>query len=229
MSIRRPLTLSIRTLAVLAVAVSATACSSGNRSPWGTRQVVDDTPALARPSGNFNVNRGDWLVGKETGVWMVTANPTGIAAPKRIGYVTSSNHRELRGGPAFEMYEITTLNRKNVVGSIDSLGNAVRFAPVRNTVEAVAIGNNRLDLSVQAIFDLVTPVTLTKTTERALAAEAVFNSYDHNGNGLIERDEKDAEKNEYPSNPAEVKRFIKADANKDGRLDKTEFEATLDF
>jgi Ca2+-binding EF-hand superfamily protein len=226
MSIRRPLVTSLAALAVLS---AATACSSGNRSPWGTRQIVDDTPALARPAGNFQVNRGDWIIGKETGVWIVNATPQGLAAPKRIGYVTSSNHREVRGGPAFEMYEVTALDRKTVVGSIDSLGNAVRFTPVRNTVEAVPVGNNSLALSVQAIFDLITPVTLAKTTERELAAEAVFNSYDHNGNGLIERDEKDLDKNEYPSNPADVKRFIKADANKDGRLDRTEFEATLDF
>ncbi len=183
---------------------------------------------MARSSGNFAVNRGDWLVGKETGVWKVLAEQ-GSGAPKRIGYVTSSNHRELRGGPAFEMYEVTALDRKTVVGSIDSLGNAVRFAPSRNTVEAIPVGNNRLDLSVQAIFDLVKPVMLEKTTERDLAVEVVFNSYDHNGNGIIERDEKDADKNEYPTVPEELKRFIKADANKDGKLDQTEFQATLDF
>ena len=143
--------------------------------------------------------------------------------------MTSSNHRELRGGPSFEMYEVTALDRKTVVGSIDSLGNATRFVPARNTVEAVPVGNNRLELNVQAIFDLGKPVTLEKTTERELAAEVVFNSYDRNRNGLVERDEEDADKNEYPTNPTDVKRFIKADANKDGRLDRTEFEATLDF
>ena len=226
MSIRRPL---VASLAVLTVVLAGAGCSSRNRSPWGTRQIVDETPALARPSGSFSVNRGDWLVGKETGVWIVLASPVGRAAPQRIGYVTSSNPRELRGGPAFEMYEVTTVDRKTVIGSIDSLGNATRFVPVRNTVEAVPVGNNQLELSVQAIFDVVKPVMLEKTSERELASEAVFNSYDHNGNGYIERDDKDADKNEYPTNPVDLKRFVKADANKDGRLDKTEFEATLDF
>jgi hypothetical protein len=183
---------------------------------------------MSGSSGSFAVNRGDWLVGKQTGVWKVLAEQHS-GAPKRIGYVTSRNHREVRGGPAFEMYEVTSLDRNTVVGSVDSLGNAVRFAPTRNTVEAIPVGNNRLEISVQAIFDLITPVTLEKTTERDLAVEVVFNSYDHNGNGIIERDEKDADTNEYPTVPEELKRFIKADANKDGRLDKTEFEATLDF
>ena len=232
MSIRRPLTLSIRSLAALAVvlaATGATGCSSGPRSPWGTAQIVDETPALARPSGDFAVNRGDWVVGKQTGVWTVLASPEGRDAPRRIGYMTSSNHREVRGGPSFQMYEVTSLDRKTVLGSIDSLGNATRFVKVRNTVEAVQVGNNRLELNVQAIFDLIKPVTIEKTSERELAAEVVFASYDHNGNGIIERVEGDPVQNEYPSNPVEVKRFIKADANKDGKLDRTEFEATLDL
>ena len=223
MSIRRSLVASLAVCALL----GATACSSRSRSPWGTNQLVEE-PAMARSSGNFAVNRGDWVVGRQTGVWKVLAEQRS-GAPKRIGYVTSSNHREMRGGPAFAMYEVTALDRKTVVGSVDSLGNAVRFVPTRNTVDAIPVGNNRLDLSVQAIFDLVTPVTLEKTTERDLAIETVFDTYDHNGNGIIERDEKDADKNEYPTNPEELKRFVKADANKDGRLDKTEFEATIDF
>ena len=222
MSIRRSLVASLAVCTLL----GATACSS-RRSPWGTRQVVEE-PSAAGRTGKFTVNRGDWLVGKDTGVWKVLAEQ-GEGPPKRIGYMTSRNHREMRGGPAFEMYEVTGLDRTTVLGSIDALGNGVRFVPARNTVEAVPVGNNRIDLSVQAIFDLIKPVTLEKTTERELAAEAVFNSYDHNGNGLIERDEKDADKNEYPTVAEEQKRFIKADANKDGRLDRTEFEATLDF
>jgi len=225
MSIRRSV---VASLAVAVLASTAVACSSSPRSPWGTNQVVGETPEMARPSGRFDVNRGDWLVGKETGVWIVWADAHG-AKPARLGYVTSSNHRELRGGPSFPMYEVTGLDRKTVLGSVDSLGNAVRFAPARNGIEAVPVGNNTLELDVQSIFQQIRPVTLEKTSERALAAEAVFDSYDHNGNGVIERDEKDADKNEYPTNPAELKRFIKADANKDGRLDRTEFEATLDF
>ncbi len=226
MSIRRPL---VASFAVFAATLTLVGCSSGNRSPWGTRQIVDETPALARPSDAFAVNRGDWLVGKQTGVWMVLATPEPGQAPKRLGYMTSSNHRELRGGPSFQMFEVTALDRKTVLGSIDSLGNATRFVPVRNSVEAVPVGNNRLELNVQAIFDLGKPVTVEKTSERDLAAEIVFNSYDHDGNGLVERDEKDIDKNEYPTNPVELKRFIAADANKDGRLDKTEFDATLDI
>lgn len=224
MSIRR----SVASLAVLAVLTTAVACSSKARSPWGTNQIIGETPDMARPSGRFAVNRGDWLVGRETGVWKVLSEVPD-AAPKRLGYMTSRNHRELRGGPSFPMYEVTALDRTTVLGSIDSLGNAVRFDPARNGIEAVPVGNNTLALNVQAIFQLIRPITLEKTTERELAVEVSFNSYDHNGNGIIERDEKSAETNEYPSNETELKRFIKADANKDGRIDKTEFEATLDF
>ena len=56
---------------------SSPSCPSPGAAPrataphGGRSRSSTTTPDLARPSGNFAVNRGDWLVGKQTGVWMV--------------------------------------------------------------------------------------------------------------------------------------------------------------
>ncbi len=183
---------------------------------------------MAVPVGDMSLDRGGWIVGQQKGVWKVTQEVMG-KAPLLLGYVVAREHREVRGGPTFTMYEVTTTDRKDVVGSVDSLGNATRFVPGRNgSVERVPVGNNRLDLSVAAIFDTVRPIELVPTTERALAIEALFTSYDKDGDGQITRSD-DLDKNEFPPQPEQIKRFLAADANRDGRVDRTEFESTLDF
>ena len=184
--------------------------------------------SVAVPVGDMSLDRGGWIVGQQKGIWKVTQEVMG-KAPTQLGYVIAREHREVRGGPTFTMYEVTTTDRKDVIGFVDSLGNATRFVMGRNgSVEKVRVGNNRLDLSVASIFDTVRPVQLVPTTERALASEALFASWDKDGDGLITRSD-DPEKNEFPAQPAEIKRFLAADASRDGKLDRTEFESTLDF
>lgn len=226
MSHCRALSLPALGLAALAVApllgLAACARRSGAVYP-------EPTPfAVAVPVGDMSLDRGGWIVGQQKGVWKVTQEVMG-KAPLLLGYVVAREHREVRGGPTFTMYEVTTTDRKDVVGSVDSLGNATRFVPGRNgSVERVPVGNNRLDLSVAAIFDTVRPIELVPTTERALAIEALFTSYDKDGDGQITRSD-DLDKNEFPPQPEQIKRFLAADANRDGRVDRTEFESTLDF
>jgi hypothetical protein len=160
--------------------------------------------------GDLSLNRGDWLMGTQDKVWLVLEqSPTG-GAPKRIGYVTSRRYREVRGGPQFTMYEVTTLDRKEVIGMVDSLGNATRFRWAFGGVDQEKVGNAPLPLSVQAIFATVRPLTLEETTERSLAFEAL----DKNGDGLLDREEF----------PRLADRVGGADRDRNGKIDRQEFE-----
>lgn len=219
----------VRSLSALGLAALAVAPVLGLGACAGRARGPEPVPfAVAVPVGDLSLDRGGWIVGQQKGVWKVTQEVQ-AQAPTLLGYVVAREHREVRGGPTFTMYEVTTTDRKDVIGFVDSLGNATRFVPGRNgTIEKVPVGNNRLDLSVASIFDTVRPVTLVKTTERALAIEALFASWDKDGDGLITRTE-DPVTNEYPAQPAQIKQFLAADANRDGKIDRTEFEATLDF
>ena len=114
------------------------------------------------------------------------------------------------------MYEVSTLDREEIIGTVDSLGNAIRFRPRRGGgIDTEKVGNNTLPLSVQAIFDTVRPVTLVATTERALAFEAL----DLNKDGML--DEKEF--------PRVKERIGSPDRNKDGKVDPQEFEAADDL
>ncbi len=226
MSHRRIPSLPVLGLAALAVAPLLGLAGCARRSGANYPEALPWSVAV--PVGDMSLDRGGWIVGQQKGIWKVTQEVMG-QAPAHLGFVIAREHREVRGGPTFTMYEVTTTDRKDVIGFVDSLGNATRFVTGRNgSVEKVKVGNNRLDLSVAAIFDTVRPVELVATTERALAAEALFASWDKDADGLITRSD-DPEKNEFPAQPAQIKRFLAADANRDGKLDRTEFQATLDF
>jgi len=224
---RIPFVPALGLVALAAAPLLALGGCAGRRS--GGAVYPEPAPfAVSVPVGDMSLDRGGWIVGQQSGVWKVTQEVMG-KAPAHLGYVVARAHREVRGGPSFTMYEVTTTDRKDVVGMVDSLGNATRYVPGRDgSIEKVAVGNNRLDLSVAAIFDTVRPVELVKTTERALAVEALFASWDKDGDGAITRSD-DIDKNEFPAQAAEIKKFLAADANRDGKVDRTEFEATLDF
>jgi hypothetical protein len=206
---------SVRSLALvplLAAALTLGACSSG------TRSARHGDVTAAAPVGAFSLDRGDWLVGTETGVWLVEVpgEATGSAAPVRIGYVVGREHRQVRGGPAFTVYEVTTLDRHNTIGIVDSVGNAKRFKPRRGGNDEVEdAGNSTLAYSVQSIFEIVKPVSLVPTTESRLSFEVL----DTNHDGFLD-------KSEFPrigsphSNP---------DTNHDGKVDPGEFDAAEDL
>ena len=226
MSHRRILSVPALGLAALAAASLLGPAGCARRSG---AVYPEPTPfAVTVPVGEMALDRGGWIVGQQKGIWKVTQEVMG-KAPLHLGYVIAREHREVRGGPTFTMYEVTSTDRKNVIGFVDSLGNATRFVNGPDgSVDRVPVGNNRLDISVAAIFDTVRPVQLVPTTERALASETLFASWDKDADGLITRSD-DPEKNEFPAQPAVIQRFLAADANHDGKLDRTEFEATLDF
>ncbi|MFV1958841.1 MAG: EF-hand domain-containing protein, partial [Planctomycetota bacterium] len=119
--------------------------------------------------------------------------------------------RQLRGGPSYDEYTVTTLNRRERIGRIDQLGRAWRYEPRRNRgFEAIGAGVGTLEESAGAIFQTSQRITLEKTTERRLA----FEKLDRDGSGRLE--------------PAEMEglgdRIPGADQNGDGIVDFDEFD-----
>jgi hypothetical protein len=198
-----------RGLALLVLgAASAGLCGCARRDPDDFRCAI-----RAAPVGDFSLDRGDWLVGTQTGVWMATVpNETPSGPPVRIGYVVARSHRQVRGGPAFTVYEVTGLDRSRPIGMVDALGNAKRFKPRRDGhVEVEDAGNASLALSVGAVFETSKPVTLEPTTERRLAFELL----DADKNGHLDA-------LEYPTVKAQRG---SPDTNRDGTVDWSEFDA----
>ena len=164
---------------VLAAATAATGCrsqgaraGSGGVGPTGT-------------TSDLSLNRGDWLMGEQIGIWKILSQPRS-GAPERIGYLSQRNYREVRGGPVFSIYEVTSLDRNQQLGIVDSLGNATRYRPRRGGgFDAEDAGNASLELSIGAIFQTVRPILLEKTTEHALTFEVL----DTNHDGFLDKNE----------------------------------------
>lgn len=158
------------------------------------------------------LDRGDWMVNQRTQIWKVKVDQSlANMPPKHVGYVVGKRYRQMRGGPEFQMYTVTSLNRNEQLGHIDSVGRAVRYEPRRNRgFNEVPVGTGTLENSVAAIFDTLERVTLERTTQKRLAFEAL----DVNGDGLLQ--------------PEEMQRYgdriTSADANRDGLVDFEEFE-----
>jgi hypothetical protein len=203
----RPRTARLAVSLLLGVVLAAGGCRSGRRSEG---PGPDGRLAPVGPPGALSLNRGDWLMGSQDKVWVVLEENAAGGAPRRIGYVTSRRYREMRGGPEFTMYEVTSLDRREVVGMVDSLGNATRFRWRFGGVDEEKLGNSTLPLNVQAIFGTVRPVTLRETTERDLA----FEMLDKDGDGLLSREEF----------PRIADRVGSPDRDRNGKVDRQEFE-----
>lgn len=155
--------------------------------------------------------RGDWAVSQRTAVWKAQESQTG-APPKTIGYLVRRTYRQMRGGPEYGMYVVTTLNRSEKIGRIDPTGRAWRFEPQRNVgIEELDEGVSSLENGVAAIFQTKRRVTLVETTERALAFELL----DRDGSGYLEKAEVEPHGD----------RIRDADRNRDGLVDFDEFDA----
>jgi hypothetical protein len=203
----------LRPAVVLLCAAVATlaACRAPRvEAPYGTPL---GTPA-ARTSapGELLLDRGDWLVGDQSALFKVLLTPEGGARPVHAGFVVQRRYREVRGGPVFTMHEVTTLDRDEQVGLVDSLGNAKRFVPRRGGgIDVVPVGNNpSLEANVGAIFQEVRPVVIERTTERRVA----FEMLDADRDGYVTLAE-------WPPS----RRGSDPDTNGDGRVDWQEFDA----
>jgi hypothetical protein len=194
--------------AVALLAGALCACKSPRyEAPYG--QPPEAPAVRGAAPGELVLNRGDWLLGDQSAVFKVLAEPREGGRPVHLGYVVARRYREVRGGPDFRMYEVTTLDRDEQVGLVDSLGNAKRFTPRRGGgIDVVDLGNSHLEASVAAIFDTPRPVTLEATTERRIAFEML-----------------DADRDGYLT-PAEWPRSqgAEGDANRDGKIDWQEFD-----
>ena len=189
-------------LVMLATAACKTS-AGGPRSVPGS----EDGSNLA-----LRLDRSNWMVNKHTTVSNVLARRAPNRPPEHIGYLVKRQYREMRGGPEFRVYSVTTLNRDEQIGHIDQLGRAYRYEPRRNgSFDTVSVGANTLESNIAAIFDTLDRVTVTATNERRLA----FNALDANGDGLLQI----AETRSFGD------RDSGADINGDGVVDFAEFDA----
>jgi hypothetical protein len=189
------------------VALTTTACRT---NPDGSRK-----PAIGADC-NYNLamrmDRSDWMVNEATNVSRVMSARQPNRPPEHIGYLVEKRYRQMRGGPQFTMYSVTTLDRDEQIGHIDQLGRAVRYEPRRNgTFESVPAGSNTLERNVQSIFDTKHRITFRPTNERRIA----FDSLDVNGDGLLQLTE----------TASFGDRITGADRNGDGVVDFAEFDA----
>jgi len=193
-------------MAALAVLV-VTGCQS-RRPPPPERTLAVGCVDSSSP---ITLDRGDWTVSQRTAVWRVKEARVNLP-PQTVGYMVQRKYRQMRGGPTYAMYDVTTLNRREQIGRIDTMGRAWRYEARRNAgFGEVDLGINSLENGVAAIFQTARAVTLEQTTERQLA----FESFDRNGNGVLEREEMEPHGD----------RLLSADRNRDGTVDFDEFNA----
>ncbi len=194
---------------VFLVAIAALVTIGCQSTPLPTTPVVKagpDCDAIAA-----RLDRGDWMVNQSSKIWKIRLDQSlQNMPPKHVGYVIGKSYRQMRGGPEFQMYQVTSLNRSEQLGHIDSVGRAVRYEPRRNRGFAEkSVGSGTLEESVGAILDTYERVTLEATSPRRLA----FESMDTNGDGLLQA--------------SETARFgdrvSGADRNRDGTVDFEEF------
>ena len=197
----------IFTIALSALVVSG--CRGPSRCPPPDEPVLDI--GCVESSSPLTLDRGDWTVSRRTAVWKVQVSPVN-APPKTVGYLVKRKYRQMRGGPEYYMYMVTTTNRREEIGRIDQMGRAWRYEPRRNQgFEETDLGSHELEVAVGIIFDTQRPVTLVETTERVLAFELL----DKDGSGYLEKNEVAAHGDRLPG----------ADRNGDGLVDYEEFDA----
>ena len=196
-------------LPLLGVGLLVAACTSpepfsrSTGQPGFTAAAVDSEPLAAR------MNRGDWMVATKSRIWKVFENqPSG---PERhVGYLVGSKYRQVRGGPEFTMYKVTTLDRNDQIGHIDQVGRAVRYEPRRDgEFVEVPVGSSTREENLASIFDTRRTMRVEATNEIRLAFEAL----DDDGDGRLSR----TETADWSG------RVASADANNDGFVDFEEF------
>lgn len=191
------------------VALGATGCRSRGAMP------ADADAALRARSRSESIaaklDRGDWMVERQTTVYKVLEEQRD-RPPELIGYLFGTRYRQARGGPVYSLWTVTTTNRREQIGRIDTMGRAFRRVPRRNMgFGEVDLGAAGLENNVAAIFDTKRPIVLEETTERRIA----FDLLDKNGDGQLAGDEL-----------ATVgDRIASADRNGDGAIDFDEFDA----
>lgn len=193
-------------MAALAVMVVA-GCQSRDCPPPPRRAL---SIGCIESNAPFELDRGDWMVSRRTAVWNVMKAREG-RPPVRVGYLVERTYRQVRGGPEYTMYDVTTLNRREKIGRIDQLGRAWRYEPQHNAgFEEFDEGISDLERGVADIFRTKRTITLEKTTERRLA----FEVFDRDDSGFLEVEEV----------ARHGDRLRRADTDGDSRVDFEEFD-----
>lgn len=200
--------MTFRILLALALAAVTTACASNTTRSASTATTSEAAAVAAR------LDRGTWMVNRSTDVWKVfEADAQFGTAPRHIGYLMERKYRQMRGGPEFDMFVVTTLDRGEQIGHIDSLGRSVRYEPQRNgAFDQVSVGVGTMEQNVGAIFQTRERISLEKTSARRIS----FESLDLNRDGTLD----EGEAAPYGATVSG------ADTNGDGVIDFQEFAAS---
>ena len=198
-------------VALSGVLLTNVGCRSNSRGgpPKGGLPTV--LPTADCDNLALRLDRSDWMVNQGTRSWRVVAHSAPNRPPEHIGFLIERRYKQMRGGPEFKMYSVTTRNRNEQIGQIDQLGRAMRYEPQRDGGFAnVPAGTNTRELNVAAIFETNDRITLEATSARREA----FSALDVNGDGKLQ--------------PAETTSFgdriTGADLNRDGFVDFEEFD-----
>ena len=197
------------TLVLAGLALVMAGCRSRSPQPMRPEQAL----SMGCVSGDVAVrlDRGDWMVDRRTQVWKVLENQPNLP-PRHIGYLKRTQYKQQRGGPSFELYDVTTLNRREKIGRIDQMGRAYRFVPRRNLgFTEVDEGVASLPDSVGAVFQSMRGINLIPTTERQITFELL----DKDGDGLLREQEIAGMGDRIPA----------ADTKEYGAVDFVEFNA----
>ncbi len=195
--------------ALLGAALLVAGCRTGHGGPTSAQAALTVAPGAGEIP--VRLDRGDWLVDKRVSISKVFED-TGNGRPVQRGLLIRTQYRQLRGGPVYDSYTVTSKNRREVVGRIDQMGRGWRYVPDRNHgFDQVGVGIGTLGDTVGAIFQTKNSIHLEPTTERRLA----FESIDLNGDGLLQPDE----------TKSLGDRIGRADTNHDGVVDFQEFDA----
>lgn len=202
-------------MGALGLAVLTAACSSPEPFARSTGQSGFTDAAIQSEPIAGRIDRGEWMVNTRSKIWKVFENqPTGPA--RHVGFVEGSQYRQMRGGPEFRLFKVTTLDRNDQIGHIDHLGSAVRYEPRRDgDFVEVPVGSSSREENVSAIFDTRRTVRLEATSNIRLAFEAL----DENNDGRLDN----AETQDWGG------RLAQADKNRDGFVDFDEFETVERF
>lgn len=194
----------------LVVGLLVTACSSPEPFSRSTgRSGFTDAAIESEPLAS-RMDRSDWMVATRSKIWKVYENPD-TQGGRHIGFLVGSKYRQMRGGPQFRMYKVTTLDRNDQIGHIDQMGRAVRYEPRRDgQFVEIPVGASSLNENVTAIFDIRSSVRLEETSKVRLAFEAL----DDDGDGHLNQ----AETAEWGG------RLAQADKDRDGFVDYDEFQ-----
>jgi len=200
-------------VALSGILLTTTACRSNAGARRGPPKggLPSVLPSADCDNIALRLDRSDWMVNQGTRSWRVVSHSAPNRPPEHIGYLVERRYRQMRGGPQFKMYSVTTLNRAEQIGHIDQIGRAVRYEPRRNGgFASVPAGSNTRELNVASIFETTDRITLEATSERREA----FDALDENGDGLLQRGE----------TISFGDRITGADQNGDGVVDFEEFD-----